>query len=58
MQRSVSHYLFVVLTLIFLGLLIFSDMPFPIVIGLYLMSWCGLALLVMVWQRISRARKL
>jgi len=51
MQRPLSHYLFIALTVLFIGLLFMSNMPFPLVIGLYLVSWCGLALLVMVWQR-------
>ncbi len=56
MQRPISHYLFIILTVIFIGLLFLSNMPFPIVIGLYLMSWCALALLVMVWQRFKDRR--
>lgn len=53
MSRPITHYFFILLSLIFIGLLMFSAIPFPILIGLFLISWCGLALLVMLYQRIK-----
>jgi len=54
--RPKSHYLFIALVLIFIILLVTNVLPFPILIGLLLISWCGLALIVMLWGRLRQKR--
>jgi len=50
-QRPKTHYLFIALVLFFIVMLVMNVLPFPILIALLLMSWCGLALIVMLVQR-------
>ncbi len=55
-KRPKTHYLFIALVLIFLVMMVMNVLPFPILIALLLISWCGLALLVMLVQRVFKSR--
>ncbi|MDP2561824.1 hypothetical protein [Psychrobium sp. 1_MG-2023] len=56
MNRPKTHYLFVLLVAVFIVLMVMNILPFPLLVVMLLVSWCALALIIMLIQRIATGR--
>ncbi|NRA73053.1 MAG: hypothetical protein HRU24_18825 [Gammaproteobacteria bacterium] len=51
MRNSPTHWLFLLLVVLFIVLAVFNVLPFPVLAMLLLVSWCTLAVIVLIIQR-------
>lgn len=56
-SRPKTHYLFIALVIAFIVMAIMNVLPFPILVVVLLMSWCGLALVVMLFGRMRERQR-